>query len=71
VLLTGVGIGAGLLLFFFVARTLRTLLFGVAPTDPITLAAASLLLVAVAALASWIPARRTSLLDPADVMRAE
>lgn len=71
VLLTGIGIGAGLLLFFFVARTLRTLLFGVAPTDPITLAGASLLLVAVAALASWIPARRTSSLDPADVMRAE
>lgn len=71
VLLTGFGIGAGLLLFFFVARTLRTLLFGVAPSDPITLALASLLLVAVAVVASWIPARRTSLLDPADVMRAE
>ncbi len=71
VLLTGFGIGAGLLLFFFVARTLRTLLFGVAPTDPLTLAGASLLLVAVAALASWIPARRTSSLDPAEVMRAE
>ncbi len=71
VLLTGFGIGAGLLLFFFVARTLRTLLFGVAPTDPVTLGVASLLLVAVACVASWIPARRTSQLDPADVMRAE
>ncbi len=71
VLLTSVGIGAGLLLFFFVARTLRTLLFGVAPTDPVTLGVASLLLVAVAFVASWIPARRTSTLDPADVMRAE
>jgi predicted permease len=71
VLLTTFGIGAGLVLFFFVARTLRTLLYGVAPTDPVTLAGASLLLVAVAALASWIPARRTSSLDPADVMRAE
>jgi predicted permease len=69
--LTALGIGAGLLLFAFAARFLGTLLYGVAPTDPITLGAASALLIAVAVLASWIPARRTSRLDPADVMRAE
>jgi putative ABC transport system permease protein len=71
VVLTAFGIGAGLLLFAVVARFLRTLLFGVAPTDVLTLASASVLLVAIAALASWIPARRTSRLDPADVLRAE
>jgi len=71
VVLTAVGIGAGLVLFVFVARFLGTLLYSVAPTDPITLGAASALLIAVALLASWIPARRTSRLDPADVMRAE
>ncbi len=71
VALTALGIGAGLVLFVFVARFLGTLLYGVAPTDPITLGAASALLIAVAVLASWIPARRTSRLDPADVMRAE
>lgn len=71
VVLTAAGIASGLALFFVVARFLRTLLFGVAPTDPLTLAAASLLLVAIAALASWIPARRTSRLDPADVLRAD
>ena len=38
---------------------------------PLTLASASLLLVGIAALASWIPARRTSRVDPADVLRAE
>jgi putative ABC transport system permease protein len=71
VVLTGFGIGGGLLLFAIVARFLRTLLFGVATTDVVTLSATSLLLVGVAALASWIPARRTSRLDPADVLRAE
>jgi predicted permease len=71
VVLTGFGIVGGLLLFAIVARFLRTLLFGVAPTDSLTLSGASLLLVAIAALASWIPARRTSRLDPADVLRAE
>jgi putative ABC transport system permease protein len=71
IVLTGVGIAGGLLLFALVARYLRTLLFGVAPTDSVTLVGASLLLVAIAALASWIPARRTARLDPADVLRAE
>lgn len=71
VVLTAFGIAAGLLLFALVARFLRTLLFGVAPTDLLTLSSASALLVAIAALASWIPARRTSRLDPADVLRAE
>jgi ABC-type antimicrobial peptide transport system permease subunit len=71
VVLTGFGIAAGLILFALVARFLRTLLFGVAPTDWLTLSGASLLLVAIASLASWIPARRTARLDPADVLRAE
>jgi putative ABC transport system permease protein len=71
VMLTGFGIVGGLLLFALVARFLRTLLYGVAPTDMLTLASASALLVTIAALASWIPARRTSRLDPADVLRAE
>jgi predicted permease len=71
VIVTGFGVMGGLLLFVFVARTLKSLLFGVASTDPVTLAAASMLLVAIAALASWIPARRTVRVDPADVLRAE
>jgi predicted permease len=71
VIVTGFGVIGGLLLFVLVARTLRSFLFGVASTDPLTLASASVLLVAIAALASWIPARRTSRVDPADVLRAE
>jgi putative ABC transport system permease protein len=71
VVVTGAGVVGGLLLFVFVARALRSFLFGVAPTDPLTLASASALLIAIAALASWLPARRTSRVDPADVLRAE
>jgi predicted permease len=69
--LTGWGVGAGLLLFALVARFLRSFLFGVAPGDPLTVATASLLLVAIAALASWIPARRAARADPMEALRAE
>jgi len=69
--LTAFGLAAGMGLFFLVARFLRSFLYGVASNDPLTLAAASLMLVAVAALASWIPARRASRVDPADALRAE
>jgi ABC-type antimicrobial peptide transport system permease subunit len=71
VVVTGFGIASGLVLFVIVARALKSLLFGVASTDPVTLVSASLLLISIAALASWLPARRTSRVDPADVLRAE
>ncbi|MGQ0649230.1 MAG: ABC transporter permease [Gemmatimonadaceae bacterium] len=71
VVLTGFGIVGGLVLFALVARFLQSLLYGVAPTDVVTLVGASVLLIGTAALASWTPARRTSRLDPADVLRAE
>ena len=71
VAVTAAGIGIGLMLFVMMARALKSLLFGVASTDPVTLVSASLLLVAISALASWIPARRTARVDPADVLRAE
>jgi ABC-type antimicrobial peptide transport system permease subunit len=69
--LTAIGIGAGLALFAMVARFLRSFLFGVAPGDPLTLAAAALTLVVIATLASWLPARRAAMVDPADALRAE
>jgi predicted permease len=69
--LTMTGIAGGLVLFMIVARFLRTFLYGVAPGDPVTLAVASAFLIGIATLASWIPARRASRVDPADVLRAE
>jgi ABC-type antimicrobial peptide transport system permease subunit len=71
VIVTGFGVVGGLVLFVIVARALKSLLFGVASTDPVTLLSASLLLVGIAAFASWLPARRTARVDPADVLRSE
>jgi predicted permease len=69
--LTAVGIVVGLALFALVARFIRSLLFGVAPSDPVTLVIVSLVLIAIAALASWIPARRAAHVDPMEALRAE
>jgi ABC-type antimicrobial peptide transport system permease subunit len=69
--LSAIGVVAGLAGFATVARFLRSFLYGVAPHDPIALTAASLTLITIAALATWIPARRASRVDPADALRAE
>ncbi len=69
--LTSAGVAAGLVLFAAVARFIRGFLFGVAPWDAPTIASAALGLLAVAALASWIPARRAARVDPAEALRAE
>jgi ABC-type antimicrobial peptide transport system permease subunit len=69
--LTGVGIVCGLGLFALVARFLRALLFGVTASDPITLGGSALILLAVAMLASWVPARRAARVDPVDALRSE
>jgi len=69
--LTSVGILFGLAIFALVARFLRALLFGVAASDPLTLGGSALTLLAVAMVASWVPARRAARVDPADALRAE
>jgi putative ABC transport system permease protein len=69
--LTALGILTGLGLFALVARFIRSFLYGVAPGDPVTLVAAATMLIGVAALASWVPARRASRVDPVEALRAE
>jgi predicted permease len=64
-----VGVLAGIAGSLLLSRFLRTLLFGVAPGDPGTLLAAVGILLAVGILAGWLPARRASRLDPAEVLR--
>jgi putative ABC transport system permease protein len=54
-----------------VGRLLRSLLHGVSPHDPTTLAAVPLLLVAVAMVASWLPARRATRVDPIVALKSE
>lgn len=65
------GIAAGLGAFALIARFLQSFLYGVSPADPVTLIATSTLLIAIAGLASWIPAHRASRVDPAETLRAD
>jgi putative ABC transport system permease protein len=67
--LIGVAIGIGGA--FVLTRTLRSFLFGLSPTDPVTFAAVALLLVFVALLACYFPARRASEVDPIEALRYE
>lgn len=66
---SGVAIGAGGALLL--GRVLDGLLFGVTPHDPVTLVATCLGLVAIAAVACWLPARRAAAIDPVVALRAE
>jgi len=66
---TAVGLGVGLALAAGSTRVLRSLLFDIAPTDPWTFGGAALILLAAAALASYLPARRAGRLDPVTVLR--
>ncbi|HZW51638.1 MAG TPA: FtsX-like permease family protein, partial [Rudaea sp.] len=69
--LAAFGIAIGLLAALAVARLMAGFLYGVRPTSPLTFAAVSLLLVAVALLAAYLPARRASRLDPLIALRCE
>ncbi|MEJ7811456.1 MAG: ABC transporter permease [Gemmatimonadaceae bacterium] len=63
------GGAAGLLVALTATRVLRSLLYGVAPSDPVTFAAIALLLAAAVVAASWIPARRAAGTPPAVALR--
>ena len=65
----GLGLAVGAIGVYFVAKLLRTLLYGVTPFDPMTLAAAVLLLLICASIALLGPVRRASRVDPVSVLR--
>jgi predicted permease len=69
--LTGVGVVIGLGMAAALTRLMKSLLFGVSPTDPVTYVAIPLLLAACAVLASYLPARRAAAVDPVEALRAE
>jgi predicted permease len=69
--LAGIGIVCGLLLAFVATRFLKSLLFHVSPADPTTYVLACIALCAAAALASYIPSRRTAAVNPVEALRAE
>ncbi|HEV3140985.1 MAG TPA: FtsX-like permease family protein, partial [Vicinamibacterales bacterium] len=65
----GIGIVAGLAGSLALTRVMATLLFGIAPQDPVTFAAAPIVLAAVAMAAALIPARRAASIDPMQALR--
>jgi predicted permease len=70
-LLVIAGVAVGLPMIFAVTRLASTLLFGLTPTDPISLVFASLLMLAVAMVAGYLPSRRATRVDPMVALRCE
>jgi predicted permease len=71
ILLSGSGAIAGLLLAWFAVRLLRTLVWGIRPTDPSTFGVVAGIVVLVATIASVMPALRLARIDPAQILRDE
>jgi ABC-type antimicrobial peptide transport system permease subunit len=69
--LAAIGVAIGLAGAYAVTRLIQAQLFGVEPTDLLTMAAASLGVAAVTALAGYIPARRATAIDPMRALRWE
>ena len=70
-LVVGIGVAIGLGTAVAVTRLIATMLYGLAPTDRVTIIVAVVLMVAVAAIAGYIPARRASRVDPMIALRYE
>jgi putative ABC transport system permease protein len=69
VLVSAIGLGVGLAAAVSLRVLAKPLVYGITPTDPLTLAAVSLVLLCAGALAAWLPARRASRLDPMRALR--
>ena len=66
-----IGLGIGVLLAFVATRTLNSFLYGVSTRDPLIFLAVALLLIGVAIVAGFVPARRAAQVDPMTALRAE
>jgi ABC-type antimicrobial peptide transport system permease subunit len=70
-LLTSIGLVCGLAAAMGVTRLMSALLFQISPLDPITYLTVPVFLVAAALLASYVPARRATVIDPIEALRVE
>ncbi|MGH9311805.1 MAG: ABC transporter permease [Vicinamibacterales bacterium] len=70
-ILSLIGIAGGLAVSLYVTRFVKTQLYGLSPTDPVTLAIATATIACVALLAGYVPARRASAVDPMLALRTE
>jgi len=68
---SAIGIAAGLAAAFALSRLISSLLYGISPLDPLTYSAVAIALLAAAALASYLPARRITRVDPIESLRAD
>lgn len=68
---TAIGVGCGVACAAAVSRYLEGMLFGLTPLDPRTFLAASAMFVSIATLASYVPARRATRVDPLIALRSE
>ena len=69
--LTLSGVGAGSVLALILSRQMKKIIYGVSPADPATFATVALLLIAIALVACYVPARRAMRVDPVIALRCE
>jgi predicted permease len=67
----GAGAGAGLVAALVLSRAVTSLLYQVSPTDPVALGGACLILMAIGAVAAFLPAQRATSIDPMEALRAD
>jgi ABC-type antimicrobial peptide transport system permease subunit len=70
-LLVGIGVGLGLVAALLSTKLAKALLYGLQPNDPTTIAMAAVLLVVIAGVATYLPARRAARVNPMDALREE
>jgi ABC-type antimicrobial peptide transport system permease subunit len=69
--LAAIGVAIGLPVALVLVRGIRSVFYGIGPNDPLTIIGAATLMIAVAALAAWIPAQRAARIDPMEALRYE